>query len=275
MTLLLDLIAEHRLTFVYAAPIFVLDLVAQQRTNPRDVSSLRHLISGSAPIPPQLIADVRDVLGVELGALWGMTENGGVTVTRPSDPPGWAAHSDGSPVPGAQVRIDADNGEELGRLLVRAPSQCLGYLNQREVYLECLDGDGWFDTGDLARPDGRGGIRITGRRNDIIIRHWGTKVPTLEVEAVIIEHPRVREVALIGYPHPEVPGADGLCAMIVAEGPAPTLEDINGYLDEVGMTLHNWPDRIEVREELPKNALGKVERAVLREELEKLAGERG
>jgi cyclohexanecarboxylate-CoA ligase len=275
MGLMLDMIAEHRLTFIYAAPQFGIALVAEQRKNPRDLSSLRYLISGSAPIPPQLIADVRDALGVELGALWGMTENGGVTVTRADDPQGWAAHSDGSPVPSSQVRIDAESGEELGRLWTRGPSQCLGYLNQREAYLACLDADGWFDTGDLARPDGRGGIRITGRRNDLIIRRWGTKVPTLEVEAVIVEHPGVREVALIGYPDAVMPTADGLCAVIVPDGPPPSLDELNSYLDEVGMTWQNWPDRVEVREELPKNALGKVERAILREELQEPAGEPG
>jgi cyclohexanecarboxylate-CoA ligase len=275
MGLMLDMIAKHRLNFVYAAPIFVMSLVAEQRENPRDLSSLRQLISGSAPIPPQLISDVREVLGVELRALWGMTENGGVTVTRPDDPPGWAAHSDGSPVAGAQTRIVAEDGGEIGRLLVRSPSQCLGYLNQREVYLDCLDDDGWFDTGDMARPDGRGGIRITGRRNDLIIRRWGTKVPTLEVEAVIAEHPQVAEVVLIGYPDPELPTADGLCAVLVADGQPPSLEELQAYLDEVGMTWHHWPDRVEVRDELPKNALGKVERAVLRAELEQPAGEPG
>ncbi|HEX8095498.1 AMP-binding protein [Jatrophihabitans sp.] len=275
MALMLDMIARHRLTFIYAAPQFGMALVAEQRKNPRDLSSLRYLISGSAPIPPQLIDDVRDALGVELSALWGMTENGGVTVTRPEDPQGWGAHSDGSPVPGSQVRIDAEEGEELGRLWTRGPSQCLGYLNQREVYLQSLDSDGWFDTGDLARPDGRGGIRITGRRNDLIIRRWGTKVPTLEIEAVIVEHPRVREVALIGYPDDVMPTADGLCAVIVPDGEAPTLEELNSYLDGLGMTWQNWPDRVEIREELPKNALGKVERAFLREELQKPAAEPG
>jgi non-ribosomal peptide synthetase component E (peptide arylation enzyme) len=80
---------------------------------------------------------------------------------------------------------------------------------------------------------------------------------------------------LIGYPHPEVPSADGLCAVLVADGTPPNLEEINNYLDELGMTWHNWPDRVEVRDQLPKNALGKVERGVLREELEKPAGEPG
>ena len=273
MGLMLDMIAKHRLTFIYAAPQFGVALVDEQRKKPRDLSSLRHLVSGSAPIPPQLIDDIRGTLGVELGALWGMTENGGVTVTRPEDPQGWAAHSDGSPVPGSQVRIDAEEGEELGRLWTRGPSQCLGYLNQREAYLACLDADGWFDTGDLARPDGRGGIRITGRRNDLIIRRWGTKVPTLEIEAVIVRHPQVREVALIGYPDTVMPTADGLCAVIVPDGQPPTLEEINGYLEGLDMTWQNWPDRVEIRDELPKNALGKVERAVLREELQKLTAE--
>lgn len=272
MGLLLDMIAKHGLTFVYAAPIFMAELVAEQRRNPRDLSSLRLLISGSAPIPPQLIADVRSVLGVELGALWGMTENGPVTVTRPDDPRGWAAHSDGCLVAGSELRIDAEDGQELGRLLVRGPSQCLGYLNQREVYTGCLDADGWFDTGDLARPDGRGGIRITGRRDDLIIRRWGTKVPTLEVEAVLLRHPRVRELVLIGYPDPQLPTADGLCAVLVPDGEPPNLDDLTGYLDGLGMTWHYWPDRVEVRTELPRNALGKVQRTALRRELEQPAG---
>lgn len=274
MGVLLDMIAEHELSFVYAGPPFVIQLVAAQREKPRDLSSLRALISGSAPIPPQLVEDVREVLGVELGALWGMTENGSMTVTRPDDPQGWAAHSDGSPVPGAELRIAAEDGEELGRLLVRSPSQCLGYLNQQEVYLNCLDSDGWFDTGDMARPDGRGGIRITGRRDDLIIRRWGTKVPTLEVEAVLLRHPQVREVVLIGYPDAEIPALDGLCAVLVPEGPPPSLDELTSYLEGLGMTFYNWPDRLELRTELPKNPLGKVQRGVLRKELEQLVGDR-
>src|SRR6185437_6045468 len=175
--LLHDIIAAQRLTYIYAAPVWVSMMVEEQRKNPRDLSSLRHLISGSMPIPPQLIAETSQVLGVELGTLWGMTKNGPVTVTKPDDPKGWGAHSDGSPVGGSEFRLLAEPGEEIGRLLVRSPTQCLGYLNQRELYQASLDPDGWFDTGDLDRPDGRGGIRITGRREDLIIRRFGTKVP--------------------------------------------------------------------------------------------------
>jgi cyclohexanecarboxylate-CoA ligase len=268
MGLLLDMIARHGVTYVYAAPVFFMGLIAEQRKHPRDLSSLRIGISGSAPIPPELIAEVREVLGIELGALWGMTENGPITVTKPDDPEGWAASSDGSLVAGAEFRLDTEPEEQIGRLLVRGPSQCLGYLNQKEVYQACLDADGFFDTGDMARPDGRGGIRITGRREDLIIRQKGGKIPTNEVEAILLRHPKVREVVLIGYPDPEAPGAELPCAMVVPDGEPPTVAELNEYLDGLGMTWWNWVERIEVRDSLPRNALGKVQRPILRQELE-------
>ena len=270
MDLLLDLIATHGVTYVYAAPVYFRDLVAEQRVRPRDLSSLRNGVTGSAPIPPQLVSEVREVLGVELGTLWGMTENGPVTVTRPDDPTGWGAHSDGSPVGGSEFRLVCEPWEEIGRLLVRGPSQCLGYISQKEVYEACLDADGWFDTGDLARPDGRGGIRITGRRDDVIVRKRGGKVPTLEVEAALLRHPRIHEVALIGYPDPDAPGAELVCAMLLPEGEPPTVAEVNEYLDGIGMTSWNWLDRIEVRDALPRNSMGKVNRATLRRELQEM-----
>lgn len=267
MGLLLDLVCRHGITFIYAAPLYVMGMLAAQRDRPRDMPSLRAIVSGSAPIPPQLITQVRAELGVPLGALWGMTENGTVTITRPEDPPGWAAHSDGSPVPWMRVRVDAAPGERIGRLLVRGAAQTLGYLDQPDAYVACLDGEGWFDTGDMARDDGRGGIRITGRRADLITRANAAKVPVLEVEAVLLRHPAIREVVLIGYPDPQVPGADRVCAVVLPAGSPPTVEDLQDFLRDQQMTDENWPDRVELVGELPKNSLGKVLRPVLRERL--------
>jgi len=271
MELLLDLIETHGISWAYAAPGYLVKLLAGQRARPRGTESLKLVVSGSAPIQPQLIDDVRDVLGVPLHALWGMTENGGVTVTKPQDPEGWAAHSDGSSMPWMQVRIDAPAPGEFGRLLVRGASQCLGYLGQRAVYEACLDEDGWFDTGDLARDDGRGGIRIGGRRADQITRASGHNVSTLEVEAVLAGHPAVAEAVLVGYPDAEVPSADLVCAVVVpAPGTTPTLEDLRGFLEGEQMSPARWPDRLVLVDALPKNSLGKVLRAPLREDLEKL-----
>lgn len=274
MELLRDLIAEHRVSWLYCAPAYLMNLLAAQEKEPKDTASLRQITSGSAPVQPQLIDHVRNVFGVPLHALWGMTENGAVTVTRPADPDGWAAHSDGRSMPFMEIRIDAEPGAETGRLLVRGASQCLGYLGQREVYEACVDADGWFDTGDLARPDGRDGIRITGRRADLITRASGQKVPTLEVESVLQRHPGITEVVLVGYPDPDLPGGDRVCAVVIPDGPPITLAQAHAHLAAEGMSKPLWPDRIQFLQVLPRNSLGKVLRQPLRERLEIAASRR-
>ena len=274
MDLLLDLIDEHRVTWAYAAPGYLVNILAAQRTNPRRTDTLRHLVSGSAPIQPQLIEDVREVFGLEPHALWGMTENGAVTITRPGDPSGWAAQSDGRAVEWMQTRIVTEPGSDVGRLLVRGASQCLGYAGQRETYDACVDADGWFDTGDLAKDDGRGGIRITGRRVDLIIRSTAMKIPTLAIEAVLLRHPKVAEVVLVGYPDPDVPGTELVCAVMVYEDEPPTLEELHEHLEREQTARILWPDRVQFVWQLPKNSLGKVLRQPLRERLEIAAAPR-
>lgn len=272
MELLLDLVQDHGITWAYAAPGYLVKMIAGQRAQPRDTSTLRTIVSGSAPIQPQLIADVRETFGIPLHALWGMTENGGVTVTKPGDPQGWAAHSDGSSMPWMRCRVADPGPDGFGRLLVRGASQCLGYLGQPEVYRACLDEEGWFDTGDLARDDGRGGIRIGGRRADQITRASGHNVSTLEVEAVLTRMPAVGEAVLVGYPDPEVPGADLVCAVVVPAGAGggPTLEEVRAFLAAEEMSPGRWPDRLVAAAALPKNSLGKVLRAPIRENLDDL-----
>lgn len=267
MDLFLDLVQRHRITWAYLSPSYLVNLLRIQREKPRDTSSLHRVVSGSAPVQPDLISDVRAVLDVPLHTLWGMTENGGVTLTRPEDPEGWGARSDGSSMPWMQVRIDTEPGQDVGRLLVRGASQTLGYLGQRDLYESTLDGDGFFDTGDLARDDGRGGIRITGRRTDLITRASGQKVSTLEVETILMRHPGITDVVLVGYPDPAVPGADLVCAVVVPAGAPPTLAELRDHLAAEGTAAVLFPDRVQFVWELPKNSLGKVLREPLRRRL--------
>ena len=265
MGLLLDLVEAHRVTLVFGAPVYQMQMIAAQREKPRDISSLRCLNTGATSIPPQLVADAREALGLRLDSNFGMSECGAITITRSSDPEGWAAHSDGSPVEWMEVRIDAPPGEQVGRLLIRGASLCLGYLNQAEAFRAALDADGWFDTGDTARDDGRGGIRLAGRRVDLIIRSNGQMLPTLEVEAILGQHPAVRDVVFIGYPDPRGPGAELACAVVVPGDSPPALEELRRFLDERGRADRDWPDRLELVGELPRNAHGKVLRTALRE----------
>lgn len=274
MALFLDIVERHGVTWPYLSPSYLVQLLDEQRARPRDTSSLARITSGSAPVHPDLIRQVREVFDVALHTLWGMTENGTVTVGRPEDEDGWSAHSDGQAMPWMDLRIDADpdDADGAGRLWVRGASQCLGYLDARATYEAALDGDGWFDTGDLARWDGRGGIRITGRRTDLITRASGQKVSTLEVEGLLRRHPNVADVALVGYPDPSVPGAELACAVVVFRDQPPMLAELQRYLDSEQVARVLWPDRVQFVWELPKNAIGKVLRDPLRKRLELAAG---
>jgi cyclohexanecarboxylate-CoA ligase len=217
-----------------------------------------------------LVEDASEVLGCRLYALWGMTENGCVTITRPEDPPLRAAESDGTAVPGMQVRIvDRDSGGavpagEPGLLQVRGAAQCLGYFRRPETYAGSVTADGWFDTGDLARADGHGGIRITGRVKDVIVR-GAENIPVVEVEAALLRHGSIKDVAVVGYPDERL--GERACAVLVTAGEEPSLDDLRTHLSGLGMAKQYWPERLEIKAELPRTPSGKIQKFALREEL--------
>jgi cyclohexanecarboxylate-CoA ligase len=264
----LDLAQRHGVTNFYGGPYILADLIAAQQADARDAGRLDSIVTGSAPVPPHVVEQVADLLGARVHALWGMTENGTVTITRREDPAGWAAHSDGSPVPGMELRIDTSAvrgaGDGSGRLWVRGANQCLGYFGGDDLYAASLDDEGWFDTGDLARDDGRGGIRITGRVKDVVI-HNAVNVPVAEVEGVLARHPAVREVAVIGVPDDR--GVDELvCAVIApANSAVPDLAALHEHLAAAGVAELFWPERLEVVGTLPKTITGKVRKTELRD----------
>ncbi|GAA3412543.1 AMP-binding protein [Streptosporangium vulgare] len=270
---MLRILEEREVTFFMGAPTFLSDLIEAQRASPRDLSSLVTFATGSAPIAPLLVEDAREVLGCRVYALWGMSENGCVTITRPEDPAMRAAESDGTPVPGMEVRIVGREGEPVaagqpGLLQVRGAAQCLGYFRRPEVYAESLTEDGWFDTGDLAREDGYGGIRITGRVKDVIMR-GAENIPVVEVEAALLRHRAVKDVAVVGYPDPRL--GERACAILVAADssadPPLTLDDMRGHLAGLGMAKQYWPERLEIVPSLPRTPSGKIQKFALRDRL--------
>lgn len=262
----LELIQRHGVTTYYGSPPYLLKLLAAQRFSPRDVSTLGTVVTGSAPIPPHMVDEVRELLGARLFALWGMSENGSVTMTRRDDPEDWAAHSDGRPVDCMQIRIDASavpsSSDGSGRLWVRGATQCLGYYKRDEDYAALLDADGWFDTGDVARPDGRGGLRISGRIKDIVINR-GFNVPVTEIEAILSRQPQVEDVAVIGLVDQNLD--EVICAVVVPAQRPPSLDELTEYLAATGVTHRFWPQRLEVVDALPRTVTGKVRKAELRQ----------
>ena len=217
--IMLRLVAEEGVTWTMGATTFVLDACAavDRAGGSVDLPTFRYFSCGGAPIPPRAVQLARDKLGTQLVAVWGMTEIGIATTTLPSDIDGAKAmSSDGVAADWVQLRIADDAGSPLpagteGRLLVRTPTQHRTYFGRHDLY-EANFQHGWFDTGDIARMDDDGYIRITGRSKDIIIR-GGENIPVTEVEAALYRCPQIREVAVVGYPDDRL--GERACAVVV------------------------------------------------------------
>jgi cyclohexanecarboxylate-CoA ligase len=250
-----QLIAAHRVTFAYASTPFIADLIETRERLP----SLRVFASAGAPIPPAIVQAAREKLGLSVAASFGMTECGTVTCTPPDG--SRAAESDGRALPNGEVRV-VD-----GRLQVRGASLFVGYLKRPQLYN--LDADGWFDTGDLARMDTEGYIRICGRSKDVIIR-GGENIPVVEIEAALYRMPEIADAALVAMPDARL--QERACAYVTLRaGKTLDLAALCRRLDAEGFSKHFWPERLEVLAEMPRTPTGKIQKFVLRELAKELA----
>lgn len=271
---LIRLVGEEQITWTLSATPFVVDAVAAQQAQPADLSSFRYFVCAGAPIPSSLPPRATEVLGVKLTALWGTSECGICTIHAPEDGVEEVSSHDGRPTGLMQVRIVDEAGEPVadgrpGRLLTRGPSMFVGYVERMDLYDAVVDPDGWFDTGDVGYRTPSGGIRISGRTKDIIIR-GGENIPVVEIENLLYTHPGVQEVAVVGYADDRL--GERVCAVIVPAGEPPTLAELTAYLDEKGMAKQYWPERLEVRAGLPRTPSGKIQKFKLRDELKDLVG---
>ncbi|HEY2269032.1 MAG TPA: AMP-binding protein [Streptosporangiaceae bacterium] len=263
---LLDIVGFENITWTLSATPFAMDMVAAQQRAPRSLSTLRVFVCGGAPIPPHAAAAMQEHLGVDLVSLWGMTEIGICSIHRLGAPLEILASSDGMPVGHMELRIvDEDarpvpDGEE-GRLQARGPSIIVGYRDQPQLTADAGTPDGWFETGDLGVFTPEGGIRITGRSKDIIVR-GGQNVPVVEVENLLARHDRIREVAVVAYPDERL-GERG-CAVILPDGEAPDLGELKDYLEKAGMARQFWPERLEIVDAMPRTPSGKIKKYLLR-----------
>jgi cyclohexanecarboxylate-CoA ligase len=261
-----ELVKTERVTMITGSPPILADLneVATQR--PGDFASMRYFLASGAPIPPILVQRTSASLGAIIISGWGMTENLLVTTTDPTDSPRKAFETDGRALPGSEVRVVDENGQTApphreGRLQTRGCTQFVGYLKRPQWH--GTDAEGWFDTGDMARIDEDGFIRITGRSKDIVIR-GGEKIPVLEVEGLLYQHPDVFEVSIVAVPDARL--GERACAFVVPrDGKTLMLEDIAKFLASLKVAKQYVPERLEIVTELPKTASGKVQKFLLRE----------
>jgi long-chain acyl-CoA synthetase len=254
----LDEIERHRCSWLIGVPQMYAAIVESQRTRPRRVDTIRFCLVAGDVCPPQLQQDFHDTFGVPLRSFWGSTETFG-TFTFGLQP-GPVSR----PAPGTLFRLVDDKGEpaprgEVGELLVRGPSVTIGYWSgPGEI---SVPSDGWFHTGDLMWEGEQSELWFVSRKKDLIIR-GGSNISPIEVERVLTAHPAVRDAAVIGIPDPTLgQRVVGLVRLIENPGNS-VLADILADA-RAGLADYKVPEWLEIVDEIPRNALGKIDRKSL------------
>jgi acyl-CoA synthetase (AMP-forming)/AMP-acid ligase II len=265
----IELIARERCTMMWGATTFFSDLVNAAERSPGDLSCLRLMCSGGAPIPRELVTQVRDRIGGQLAAAYGSSEGMNVTINRLDDPPEKITGSDGRFNPGIDYKLvdEARNPQprgSAGEIAYRGPNVCLGYLDPDQT-AGSFDAEGFFYSGDLGVVDGDGYLRIVGRKKEIIIR-GGENISPAEIENLLYRHPKISAVAVLGFPDKRL-GESACAAVIPKPGETVTLDDITQFLRDQGVAKFKFPERLEIVTELPRTPTGKLRRNVLRDEM--------
>lgn len=262
---MLQLVEQHGVTYTSGPATFMTDACELAERERFNTSSLRWFKSGGSPVPPEFAARLANALGARLVMAWGMTENGNCTlaVIAP-DCPADEQHA-GYALPWVELRTVPVKGVPPGQgaLHVRSASQCVGYFPDGALLEAALDEEGWFDTGDLAEIVADGGLRLTGRLKETIIR-GGENVPVVEVEQALRAHPAVRDCAVVGVPDPRL--GERACAVVVPErhDRHPDLAELTAQLSELGMARQYWPESLVLVDALPRTDTGKVRRVEAR-----------
>jgi malonyl-CoA/methylmalonyl-CoA synthetase len=247
----------RQVTVLMGVPTFYTRLLLQERLNRDAVSNMRLFISGSAPLLAETHRDFAERTGHAILERYGMTETQMIT-SNPYDGDR-VAGTVGVPLPGVELRIAEPDAQGIGTIEVRGPNVCAGYWRNPEKTAADFRGDAFFITGDLGRVDERGYVHIVGRGKDLIIS-GGLNIYPKEIETEIDALPGVIESAVIG-----IADADfGEAVVAVVVGAGLDLGTIRAALAE-RLARFKLPKAVHIVEELPRNAMGKVQKAVLRE----------
>ncbi len=262
----LQAVQELKVTRFFAVPPIILGLAKHPIVDQYDMSSVRQIFSGAAPLGAELAAEAGARLGCEVVQGFGMTELSPVShCTVEGD---FRPGTSGVTVSNTESRIvDPDTGEdrgvgERGELWVRGPQVMKGYLNNEEATAATVDADGWLHTGDIAIIDEAGHMTIVDRLKELI-KFKGFQVAPAELEALIVTHPKVADVAVIGVPDVE---AGELPKAFVApvDGETVTLEEIQALVAE-HLVSYKQIKLLDVVDSIPKSAAGKILRKELRQ----------
>ncbi|QNS02728.1 AMP-binding protein [Streptomyces xanthii] len=261
-----------RATVLMGVPTFYTRLVKHERLTPQACASMRLFVSGSAPLLASDHAAFEARTGHAILERYGMTETG-MNTTNPYEGGPRKPGTVGEPLPGTEIRVvDAESGEplpdgEVGSIEVRGPNVFSGYWQMPEKTAAEFRADGFFITGDLGRVDEDGYLCIVGRGKDLVIS-GGYNIYPKEIEELLDAHPAVLESAVIGVPHPDF-GETVVAVVVPAGGQEPTeAELLRSVAGDLARFKH--PRAVRIVDALPRNVMGKVQKAELRKRYQDL-----
>jgi acyl-CoA synthetase (AMP-forming)/AMP-acid ligase II len=256
---MLELRQQYGITYAHVVPPIILALAKHPIVGRYDLSGLRGLMSGAAPLGAAVAGLASDRLGCAVMQGYGMTELSPVSHSNPDPPETIDRASIGPPIPNTECSlIDVQTGDDVptgasGELLVRGPQVMKGYLNDPDATAATVDEDGWLHTGDVAMVDDRGYFTIVDRVKELI-KFKGFQVAPAELEALLISHPDVVDAAVVGSPDEEA--GEVPKAFVVTSGQL-TASDIMDFVAE-RVAPHKKVRKVEFVSEIPKAASGKI-----------------
>jgi acyl-CoA synthetase (AMP-forming)/AMP-acid ligase II len=264
----LDRVARERITMLPGPPTLFHTILDHPRRGEYDLSSLRLAVTGAAAIPVELILRMRDELTFEtIITGYGLTESCGIaTMCRFDDDPETIATTSGRAIPDVEVLVVDDAGREVprgepGEVVVRGYNVMRGYLDDPTETAATIDDDGWLHTGDVGVMDERGYLRITDRTKDMFIVGGFNAYPA-EIENLLLRNPAIAQAAVIGVPDARM-GEVGMAFVVLRPDAHTTGDEIVAWSRDV-MANFKVPRAVEIVDELPLNASGKVLKTELR-----------
>jgi len=261
----LDAIQRQEVTRFFVVPPMVLALAKHPLVAEYDLSSLRQVLSGAAPLGAELAQEAAVRIGCEVVQGYGMSELSPVSHATPAGE--FKPGTSGVIVANTECRIVDADGEDQdvggrGELWVRGPQVMKGYLNNDEATRETLDADGWLHTGDVAEVDEDGHFSIVDRVKELI-KFKGFQVPPAELEALLVSHPAIADVAVIGVPDEEA-GELPKAFVVLAPGQQLSEQEVKDFVADK-VASYKQLRQVEFIDEIPKSASGKILRRVLRD----------
>lgn len=264
---IIELLKKHKPRFLPGIPTIFVGLLSNPEFRKLDLSYIKAFISGGAPLPEDIIRELRDLTGATILEIYGSTETAPLIAANPFDgeiKPGTV----GLPAPDTDIKIvDPATGKkeckigEAGEILVKGPQVMMGYCKNEEETKKVLKG-GWYHTGDIGFFDEDGYLTLVDRKKDLIIAS-GYNISPVEIDNVLFDHPKILEACVIGVPD-KYRGETVKAFVVVKKGEVLTEEEILNYCKET-LAAYKVPKLIEFVNELPKSVVGKILRRKLRE----------